>query len=41
MVEGLGSVVLASVSGSQFGCWLGHPAAQNPHSLDPLHSLPC
>ena len=40
-MEGLLSVVLESASGSQFGCWLGCPAAQNPHSLDPPCSHPC
>ena len=41
MLEDLASAVLASVSSSQFGCWLGRPAPQNPHSLDPLRSCPC
>ena len=40
-VEGLLYVALVSVSGSQFGCWLGRPADQNPNSLAPPHSHPC
>ena len=40
-VEDLGSAVLASVTSSLFGSWLGHLAAQNPDSPDPLHSRPC